>query len=123
MPVCVPTDSGRKPQFAKAAGAKVIATTSSDKKAERLRSLGADHVVNYREMPDWGAAVAALTPDGAGVDLIVEVGGATTLKQVRSIEILSDSHSNADLGLPFARVLFLRFPPLSLPFFSLPFPR
>ncbi|KAB2576615.1 Zinc-type alcohol dehydrogenase-like protein [Lasiodiplodia theobromae] len=68
-------------QFAKAAGAKVIATTSSDKKAERLRSLGADHVVNYREVPDWGAAVTALTPDGAGVDLIVEVGGATTLKQ------------------------------------------
>ncbi|KAL1623495.1 hypothetical protein SLS54_004485 [Diplodia seriata] len=64
------------------AGAKVIATTSSEAKAQRLRALGADHVLNYRETPDWGAAAAALTPDGgAGVDLVVEVGGATTLKQ------------------------------------------
>ncbi|OMP85537.1 Zinc-type alcohol dehydrogenase-like protein [Diplodia seriata] len=69
-------------QFAKAAGAKVIATTSSEAKAQRLRALGADHVLNYRETPEWGAAAAALTPDGgAGVDLVVEVGGATTLKQ------------------------------------------
>ncbi|KAL1647454.1 hypothetical protein SLS58_002784 [Diplodia intermedia] len=68
--------------FAKAAGAKVIATTSSAAKAQRLRLLGADHVLNYLETPDWGAAAAALTPDGgAGVDLVVEVGGATTLRQ------------------------------------------
>lgn len=68
-------------QFAKAAGAYVIATTSSDEKAERLRQLGADHVVNYRTEPNWGQAVKALTPNSAGVDNVVEVGGAGSLEQ------------------------------------------
>ena len=68
-------------QFAKAAGAIVVATTSSEEKAERLRALGADYVFNYRERADWGAAAAALSPLGEGVDVVVEVGGATTLKQ------------------------------------------
>ncbi len=67
-------------QFAKAAGARVIATSSSDAKLERLRSMGADHTINYRETPAWGAAVQALT-GGRGVDTIVEVGGAGTLDQ------------------------------------------
>ncbi len=67
-------------QFAKAAGAQVIATSSSDAKLERLRAMGADHTINYRETPAWGAAVQALT-GGSGVDTIVEVGGAGTLDQ------------------------------------------
>ena len=67
-------------QLAKAAGCTVIATTSSADKAERLRTLGADHVVDYRETPQWGAAVRALT-DGRGVDHVVEIGGAGTLPQ------------------------------------------
>ena len=44
-------------QLAKAMGASVMATSSSDAKLERARVLGADHVVNYRTTPDWGAAV------------------------------------------------------------------
>jgi NADPH:quinone reductase-like Zn-dependent oxidoreductase len=67
-------------QLAKAAGATVIATSSSDEKAERLRALGADHVINYREVPSWGEKVLELT-SGFGVDHIVEIGGAGTLGQ------------------------------------------
>lgn len=68
-------------QFAKAVGAKVIATTSSEEKAKLLRKLGADHIINYNETPDWGAAARALTPEGAGVDHILEVVGASSMAQ------------------------------------------
>ncbi|MDR3004113.1 MAG: NAD(P)-dependent alcohol dehydrogenase [Acidovorax sp.] len=67
-------------QLAKHMGARVIATTSSAAKAERLRALGADMVINYREQPDWGDAVLAAT-DGHGADIVVEVGGPATLPQ------------------------------------------
>lgn len=74
-------------QFAKAMGARVIATTSSDVKAARLEELGADHVLNYLDITDWGKAAKSLT-GGAGVDLVVEVGGAGTLTQsLKSIRI------------------------------------
>lgn len=67
-------------QLAKAMGARVIATTSSSQKAERLRSLGADEVINYREVPDWGMLVREMT-GGRGADIVVEVGGPGTLDQ------------------------------------------
>jgi len=67
-------------QFAKAAGATVIATSSSAEKLDRLKALGADHVINYRETEKWGEAVLALT-GGVGVDHVVEVGGPYTLPQ------------------------------------------
>lgn len=67
-------------QFAKMAGATVIATSSSDEKLERLRSLGADHVINYRSDPAWGETARALT-GGRGVDHVVDVGGPSTLQQ------------------------------------------
>jgi NADPH:quinone reductase-like Zn-dependent oxidoreductase len=63
-------------QFAKAAGATVIATSSSAQKLERLRALGADHVINYRTHPDWAGAVKEVT-DGRGADIVVETGGST----------------------------------------------
>lgn len=68
-------------QFAKAAGAKVIATSSSAEKLETLKKLGADHVINYKEDTNWGTTAKKLTPGGAGVDHILEVGGAATLEQ------------------------------------------
>lgn len=68
-------------QFAKAAGAKVIATTSTAEKVETLKKLGADHVINYREDEQWGTTAKKLTPGGAGVDHVIEVGGAGTLEQ------------------------------------------
>ena len=67
-------------QFAKAAGAKVIATSSSDAKLERLKALGADELINYKEEPKWGAKALDLT-GGRGVDTVVEIGGAGTLDQ------------------------------------------
>ncbi|KAI3401145.1 hypothetical protein diail_291 [Diaporthe ilicicola] len=68
-------------QFAKAAGATVIATTSSAAKAEKLKQLGADHVINYKEDASWGKTARSLTIDGVGVDHIIEVGGAGTIDQ------------------------------------------
>jgi NADPH:quinone reductase-like Zn-dependent oxidoreductase len=65
-------------QIAKAAGAKVVATSSSDSKLARVKALGADATINYRTMPEWGAEAARLT---GGIDHVVEVGGVGTLAQ------------------------------------------
>lgn len=67
-------------QFAKAAGCKVIATSSSDEKLARLKELGADELINYKETPDWGVKAREIT-GGRGVDEVVEIGGAGTLAQ------------------------------------------
>jgi NADPH:quinone reductase-like Zn-dependent oxidoreductase len=67
-------------QFAKAAGARVVATSSSDERLERLKALGADEVINYRQTEKWGEAALALT-GGLGVDHIIEVGGPHTIGQ------------------------------------------
>ena len=66
-------------QFAKMAGARVVVTSSSDAKLERAKAMGAFATINYRDIPDWGAAVRKVT--NGGVDCVVEVGGAGTLKQ------------------------------------------
>lgn len=65
-------------QFAKMAGATVVVTSSSEAKLERAQELGADHLVNYRRIPDWGRHIAQLT---GGADLVVELGGSGTLGQ------------------------------------------
>lgn len=67
-------------QFAKAAGLRTIITSSSDEKLARATALGADHVVNYREIPSWSKAVREAT-DGRGADFIMEVGGAGTIQE------------------------------------------
>lgn len=67
-------------QLAKAMGATVIATSSSDAKRERLAALGAAHTLNYREHANWGAKVREWT-GGLGVDHVIEVGGPGTLPQ------------------------------------------
>lgn len=67
-------------QFAKAAGARVVATSSSDEKLEKLKALGADHLINYKETPEWGKKAFELT-GGRGVDEVVEIGGPETLAQ------------------------------------------
>ncbi|WP_110666663.1 zinc-dependent alcohol dehydrogenase family protein [Salinicola halophilus] len=73
-------------QIAKAMGARVIATSSSNDKLARLRELGADETINYREEPEWGKRVKALT-NGEGADHVIEVGGPGTLPQ--SIEAVA----------------------------------
>ena len=67
-------------QFARIMGCRVIATSSSTDKLARLQALGAEHLINYREDPSWGATAMALT-GGRGVDLVVEVGGPGNLPQ------------------------------------------
>jgi NADPH:quinone reductase-like Zn-dependent oxidoreductase len=67
-------------QLAKAAGATVIATSSSDAKLQRLETLGADHLINYKQDEKWGETARRLT-GGRGVDHVVEIGGAGTLTQ------------------------------------------
>ncbi len=66
-------------QFATIAGAGVIATSSTADKLERLRALGARQLINYQEDPNWGQTAFKLA--GAGVDLVVDTGGAQTLSQ------------------------------------------
>jgi NADPH:quinone reductase-like Zn-dependent oxidoreductase len=67
-------------QIAKAFGCTVIATSSSDEKLERLKALGADHLINYKSEPEWGAAAQRLT-HGRGVDHVLEIGGSGTMPQ------------------------------------------
>jgi NADPH:quinone reductase-like Zn-dependent oxidoreductase len=64
--------------IAKAMGARVVATSSSEEKLERLSALGADEVINYREEPKWGSHARETT---GGVDHVVDVGGEQTLAQ------------------------------------------
>jgi NADPH:quinone reductase-like Zn-dependent oxidoreductase len=72
-------------QFAKAAGCRVIATSSSDAKLEKLAALGADELINYRTIEAWGDRALEIT-GGKGADVIVEVGGSGTLPQsVRAV--------------------------------------
>ncbi len=65
-------------QFARMFGARVIATSSSAAKAERLKQMGAEAVIDYRATPDWDKETMRLTA-GRGADITVEVGGAGTL--------------------------------------------
>lgn len=95
-------------QFAKAAGATVIATSSSDEKLARMQALGADHLVNYQRQPQWAKAVAEFT-GGRGADHVVEVGGSGTLAQslracrvgghVSMIGVLSGREGNVNTAL------------------------
>ncbi|QRW22571.1 Zinc-binding dehydrogenase [Rhizoctonia solani] len=73
-------------QFAKAAGARVIATTSSQEKAQKYKELGVSHVINYRETPNWAEEVKKVT-DGQGVDQVLETSGQGTLMEaIRSLK-------------------------------------
>ena len=92
-------------QLSRALGARVIATTSSSAKVQRLLDMGASDVVNYVDVPEWGKAVRALA-GGRGVDRVVEVGGPGTINQslravapggeIASIGFLSDSNPGID---------------------------
>jgi NADPH:quinone reductase-like Zn-dependent oxidoreductase len=93
-------------QIAKAAGARVAITSSSDDKLARARELGADITINYRTNPDWPAALLAATR-GAGADAVVETGGFATLSQSIAaaavggrIAIIGALAGNAAEGLP-----------------------
>lgn len=98
-------------QFAKRAGANVIATTTSPERAEILKRLGATHVVNRLETPNWGAAARDLAE--GRIDLVVEIGGADSLDQsvryvrpggtVALIGVLSGNYATFNLSLSVMR--------------------
>jgi NADPH:quinone reductase-like Zn-dependent oxidoreductase len=67
-------------QLARAAGHRVIVTSSDDTKLDRARALGADGTINYRSTPAWGEAARQLT-DGVGVDRVLDIGGPATLAE------------------------------------------
>jgi NADPH:quinone reductase-like Zn-dependent oxidoreductase len=74
-------------QFARMHGARIIATSSIDRKLARLRELGASGVINYNTTAEWDAQVLEMT-GGEGVDHVVEVGGAGTLaKSIRALKL------------------------------------
>ena len=68
-------------QIALAVGAHVVATTSSSAKAARLKKMGVEEVINYRDTPEWGLPARALTPGNVGFDHVIDVGGDATLGQ------------------------------------------
>jgi NADPH:quinone reductase-like Zn-dependent oxidoreductase len=75
-------------QFAKHSGARVIATSSSAAKLAKLKSLGADDVIDYSQHPEWDNEVLRLT-GGAGVDRVIEIGGPGTLaRSMRATAVL-----------------------------------
>jgi NADPH:quinone reductase-like Zn-dependent oxidoreductase len=93
-------------QFARLSGARVLATSSSDQKLQRVRELGASDTINYKTTPDWDKRARELT-GGAGVSHVVEVGGAGTLERslravglggrVSLIGVLSGVNSELDI--------------------------
>ena len=84
-------------QFARMAGARVIATSSKEEKLERLRQMGAAETINYVATPDWEETVRKMT--GGGVDHVVEVGGAGTLpKSVRAARMGGHIHLIGNLA-------------------------
>jgi len=104
-------------QLAHAAGARVIATSSSDGKLTQAKTLGASDGVNYREHPEWQDEVLHLT-GGRGVDHVIEVGGTGTLPrsvasarlggQVHQIGVLTGAGGNIDPSLSMRKGLILR---------------
>lgn len=104
--------------FAKIAGAHVTVISSSDEKLERVREMGADATINYRETEDWARASREIAADRGGFDNIVELGGAETLPlslrairpggTISVIGVLSGLEVRASLGLVVARQVRLQ---------------
>ena len=91
-------------QLAKAHGARVILTSSSDAKLARGRELGADEIINYKTTPEWDEQVLRLT-DGRGVDHVVEVGGSGTLpRSFHAVRVGGHVHLIGVLSEPGKRV-------------------
>jgi NADPH:quinone reductase-like Zn-dependent oxidoreductase len=103
-------------QFAKTFGARVIATTSTEEKAGKLMTAGADEVINYRTTPDWHVTVRELT-GGRGVDQVVEIGGGTLEQSIKSTALdgqinfvgrLSSAASTIDINVLYNAAATIR---------------
>ena len=92
-------------QLSRLLGARVIATTSTAKKAERLKALGAAEVINYTQTTDWDEKAREFT-DGRVVDCVAEIGGPGTIRISlkalavgRHISLIGASLSQSGTGL------------------------
>lgn len=98
-------------QLARLFGARVLAITSSDEKAAKLKELGAESVINYTTNPDWEKDILALT-DGVGVDKVIDVAGEKTIRKsaacarIRGEIALVGSVSGYGGGLPPVDILY-----------------
>lgn len=81
--------------LAKAAGCTVIVTSSSDEKLKKAIEYGADHTINYKKTPSWGAEAVRLN-NGTGVDMVIENGGSGTIKE--SLETIKMGGKIAVIG-------------------------
>jgi len=92
-------------QLAKMTGAKVVATTGSNNKIDRLKALGVEEIVNYKEVPAWGKSIYKLTDGGA--DHVIDIGGNTTMRQsIEAVSIYGNIYSIGILGGPKGEILF-----------------
>ena len=73
-------------QIAKYFGAKVIATTSTPEKIQKAKELGADHVINYKEMKDYTKFVYTELTNKQGIDIVIDNVGQATFQT--SIQLL-----------------------------------
>lgn len=104
-------------QFAKHHGARTILLSSSDEKLARARDLGADHLVNYRTIPEWQEEVVRLT-NGEGAEHILDIGGSATFERsldavrpggnIYLIGFLGGTRLQLDLPKIFRRAAVLR---------------
>lgn len=104
-------------QFARAMGATVVVTSSSDEKLHRAQALGAQLGINYERFPEWATELRRLT-GGRGADLVVELGGAQSLAQsiravrtggtIALIGVLSGATAEIELGRVVTRGLKLQ---------------
>jgi NADPH:quinone reductase-like Zn-dependent oxidoreductase len=99
-------------QIAKLAGARVIATASTDDKLARLKEYGADVVINYAQDAQWDVTVRALT-DKRGADVIIEtVGAATWEKSIRALgkggRLVTSGATSGPIGSTDIRYVFRR---------------
>jgi NADPH:quinone reductase-like Zn-dependent oxidoreductase len=94
-------------QFAKAVGARVLITSSSNEKLERAKALGADHLINYREREDWDTVAFEIT-NKRGVDHVIEIGGPGTLQ--RSMRAVRMAGHIAVIGVVAAKGEFTNVP-------------
>jgi NADPH:quinone reductase len=98
-------------QLARWAGATVIATVSTDAKAELARAAGADHVLRYTDA-DLAGRIRTIAPDG--VDLIVEVAASANaalhpdvLRTRGTVAVYGDDRGTGTVSLDFGRHLWL----------------
>lgn len=96
-------------QIAAALGARVIISSGSDEKLERVRKLGAFECINYKRTPDWGKEVLRIT-DGRGADHILELVGGTNLQ--RSVDALAIGGHIAVIGFLEGKIASLSMLPI-----------